>query len=359
MLSRHRKATATPNRTPATDSRATAIGCRVVPANRVAQTISADRANVLAVVSFGTPPPPGVDVPTIALPCPPLGGPAVAEIWTAASPVSIGEEHGIHYASDGTVMFGAIRAPTSTATVEIVTHELYRKILDFLTASGFSHLLRIWNAVPHINAIPDAGECYQLFCVGRYRAFAERAEWGATGERLPAATAVGTVGNELYVHFIAAKEPGIHIENPRQVSAYHYPRQYGPRSPSFSRATLSTGNSPARLYISGTASIVGHETRHAHNLPGQLREILHNLDVLLVHVAAKGYYRWRSVSELSLLKVYLRRAEDVEPARQLLAGHLYRDTMVIFLQADICRSDLVVEIEALGEAPCSTSATSA
>ena len=49
---------------------------------------------------------------------------------------------------------------------------------------------------------------------------------------------------------------GTPVENPRQVSAYRYPREYGPQSPTFARALLPP--SPrVPLLLSGTASIDG------------------------------------------------------------------------------------------------------
>ena len=40
------------------------------------------------------------------------------------------------------------------------------------------------------------------------------------------------------VYFLAGRTAPVFVENPRQVSAYHYRREYGTHSPSFSRAAL-------------------------------------------------------------------------------------------------------------------------
>jgi hypothetical protein len=58
------------------------------------------------------------------------------------------------------------------------------------------------------------------------------------------------------------------------VSAYDYPRQYGPAAPSFSRAALTPD---PLLLISGTASIVGHASVHLGDVTAQLEETLANL----------------------------------------------------------------------------------
>ena len=117
---------------------------------------------------------------------------------------------------------------------------------------------------------------------------------GATGFRgwkhssWPAATAVGRQDHSgvLQVYWLAGTEPGRPLENPRQVSAFNYPRQYGPAPPRFSRAMLVTGG----LLISGTGSILGHASHHAHDLSAQLDEILRNLASL----RQAGRRRWRN-----------------------------------------------------------------
>ena len=102
---------------------------------------------------------------------------------------------------------------------------------------------------------------------------------GATGN-VPAACAIGLVGGTLNIAFMAGTTPAVPVENPRQVSAYNYPADYGPRSPTFSRARA--GLSEARiLFISGTASIVGHQTVHPGDVVGQCRESMANIAAVL------------------------------------------------------------------------------
>ena len=85
----------------------------------------------------------------------------------------------------------------------------------------------------------------------------------------------------LQVYWLAARVAGTPLENPRQVAAYRYPRQYGPQSPTFARAMLPPAGSDMPLLLSGTASVVGHETRHPGDVLAQLDETFANLDSLL------------------------------------------------------------------------------
>ena len=68
-----------------------------------------------------------------------------------------------------------------------------------------------------------------------------------------------------------------------------------------------------------------------------------------VHLADK---KWEAAHFDGLkLKVYVRRPADLDAIRGALAPRLRPSTSIVFLQADVCREDLLVEIEATGESP--------
>ncbi len=85
----------------------------------------------------------------------------------------------------------------------------------------------------------------------------------------------------ISIYFLAARQPPKMIENPRQTSAYHYPPKFGKHSPIFSRACVWGEPGSARLFVSGTASIVGHETIHRGDVVAQTRETMVNIGALL------------------------------------------------------------------------------
>jgi chorismate lyase/3-hydroxybenzoate synthase len=163
----------------------------------------------------------------------------------------------------------------------------------------------------------------------------------------PAATAVGKTSDarrSLQVCWLAGREPGVEIENPRQLAAYRYPRCYGPAAPSFSRAMLVPG---PLLLVSGTASIVGHESMHPGDTIAQLHETLDNLDALLRQAAETAARPVPRLGPDSLLKVYLRHANDAAPVVQQLHARLGDGLPLVILAADICRQELLLEIEAV------------
>jgi chorismate lyase / 3-hydroxybenzoate synthase len=142
----------------------------------------------------------------------------------------------------------------------------------------------------------------------------------------------------------------VFVENPRQVSAYDYPREYGTHSPAFSRATLLRQSGSVTLFISGTASIVGHRSLHVDDTAAQTRETLANIQALLAEAngVAPGA---RFTLEALACKVYVRRPGDLPVIQTELAAALGPEARILYLQADICRQDLLVEIEATATSP--------
>ncbi len=274
--------------------------------------------NAFTVIAFGE--------ALLSVDVPQLGAPS-AEVWRSPLPVQRYAREGIKLAGDGDILFGALSC--DDADPRRAAACVYDRLLGVARAEGYPHLLRVWNHVHDINRIDDGLERYRAFCAGRHEAFAKHG-YAMRGD-LPAASAVGMRAGGVASYFAASRAPAVSVENPRQVSAYDYPPRYGVRSPSFSRATRGAG----LVFVSGTASIVGHETRHAGDIEAQLEETLVNLDAI---VRAAGS------SEVLMMKVYVRRAADYPFIAARLAE---RRVPAMFLHAEICRADLLVEIEAI------------
>ena len=264
----------------------------------------------------------------------PSGG--LREVWQADEPIAHrGTSNGIRFACTNGLVFGMLQQDISDSGTEAAGRLAYQSIFDLIEQQGCPHLLRISNYLPGITHIEDGRERYRAFNAGRQAAFAARFRTNIQG---PAACGLGCSGDAIRLFFLAGNEPGYNLENPRQVSAFDYPDRYGASRPIFARATLAAG----RLFISGTASIVGHESRHISDAGAQTDEIVRNIDALLGEAARSS----RHVSRGDLqLKVYLRHPRDlaVVGARITAAGFALP---AAFLQADICRPELDVEIEA-------------
>ncbi len=323
--------------------------------------------DVLAAMVFGPRPsssPP--DPRLIRVGLEPLDSPGIIELWRASGPVRTGRDGPIQFAADGELLAGVIELDEREhGGLAAAAEWAYASIRRFQARCGHPHLLRMWNYFESINRGQGDEERYKQFCLGRAAglgppgsaaaeaARARRALRGRgpatawephTAGRFPAGTAIGRRDGSpiLQVYWLAGCAPGTPLENPRQVSAFRYPRRYGPVPPSFSRAMLV---SPRRLLISGTASIVGHASRHAGSLERQLDETLVNLESMLEHAAALQPTIPRRWGAHTLLKVYLRDGSAAGRAAGRLAERLPPGVQWLMLEADICRAELLVEIE--------------
>jgi chorismate lyase / 3-hydroxybenzoate synthase len=323
--------------------------------------------SVLGVVGFGAAPIiVRAPVPVTASMTPSLGSGDLCEVWRvagSASDLSNGElrHHSTRYrycddllfgcvlVDEGRLNLGAEQGMGSQAESRALlraTEIAYQEIFDVLGETEHQHLIRIWNYLPDINREVGGDERYRHFNSARQMAF--RNSGRATMGTVPAASALGSPsGSPLSIYFLASRQAPRMIENPRQTSAYHYPRKFGRHSPIFSRACVWGESGSSKLFISGTASIVGHETIHRGDVVAQTRETMTNISALLDEAnRVVGAARY-SLDALKL-KVYVRRPADLSAIEATLAQMLHADTSIVFLHADVCREDLLVEIEAVG-----------
>ena len=304
-------------------------------------------SETLAVLGFGAlaPSSAAIDDPRyLHVPLSPLREAAAPyEVWRSAGPVATGREGAIRYSHDGALMFGVLEWEEPDGGILHASAHAYAALVAFWRDSDYPHLLRIWNYFDAITLGVGDSERYRQFCVGRVQGLGD-----VDTRTLPAATAIGSRDGRrvLQVYWLAAREPGLPLENPRQVSAYRYPREYGPQSPTFARALLPP--SPrVPLLLSGTASIVGHASQHADSLRAQLDETLTNLDSLLGAARERAPTLSPHLDGTSRLKVYVRDATDADAVAAQLEARLGTRVPWLMLHADVCRRELLVEIEGM------------
>lgn len=281
----------------------------------------------------------------------------VLELWRTGDEVRAGTHGHVRYTCGSDILFGSLSLHEDelpSAALESGGHtplyettaRAYREIFATLAAVGHPHLLRVWNYIPDINAETHGLERYRQFNSARQEALIACGR--AVSGNVPAASALGAAaGSPLVIYFLASRNAPALIENPRQVSAYHYPAQYGPRTPAFSRAAAVGREDGAMLFISGTASIVGHRSMHAGDPAAQTRETLRNIEALLEQAACSVTGGKLPLESLAY-KVYVRDPRDLPLIRSQLRQAIGTDAAVLYLKADICRRDLAVEIEAVG-----------
>jgi hypothetical protein len=271
---------------------------------------------------------------------PVLAGPAEDKLFSSARPA--GRSGTLSLFAAGAWLLGAAAVPVRTGLKD-AAHRVY---FDLLQAVQGLHLARIWNFIPAINEPSPAGlENYREFCHGRSLAFEQRHGHAFT-TRVPSASAVGCQAATLTVAFAASPAVPRHVENPAQIPAYDYPPDYGPRAPSFSRATIVPDRNGTTVFVSGTAAIRGHATVAPDDLVGQLACTLANLNEIS-RACGLGPHLDRGRASGRHFKVYLRRPADQPFVAELLDEKLFvAGDRVSYLHAHICRQTLLVEIEA-------------
>lgn len=264
----------------------------------------------------------------------PLSGIApLVELWQAPGPWQDLEVDGLRLRHNGQLLCGHLWRP-ETAERDAVdcAREAYQALYRHSAALGYPEIWRTWNFIGAINEGEGDEERYRRFCVGRQAARPEAAP--------PAATAIGFPNGPLglQLFWLAAREPGQALENPRQTAAWRYPRRYGPVAPGFVRAMRVPTQPRPLLLVSGTAAVVGHRSRHPGNTLAQLREIHRNLEALLAVAGTR-------LGDEASIRAYVRDPAELGRVADWLAGSLPGGVRACVLHAEICRRELSVELE--------------
>jgi enamine deaminase RidA (YjgF/YER057c/UK114 family) len=294
---------------------------------------------------------PVVGYPTLSVDMDVLGADAVANVLTQlrtrlpVAQLNVPFDGGtFNVAQTAEHVFGVLTLDAQS-DIQTASYSAYQALLASCKDLGKPYLLRLWNYMPHINAAQGGEERYRLFNTGRRQALLV-AEYLAK-DGAPAACALGTHRGTCKIAFLAATKPCAPIENPRQVSAYKYPKDYGVNPPIFSRAGLFEQEGGKNiLFISGTASIVGHQTLHIGDIALQTKETITNIQAVLQEanrLAGSDLWTLRQLHG----QVYVRNRADMPIIQAILKQHELLN--FTYVHADICRADLLVEVEAYAQ----------
>ena len=234
----------------------------------------------------------------------------------------------------------------------------FDSIVDILDTEGLSlnNLVRQWNYIGNILEVKNGLQNYQVFnevrseYYGKYR----------TIPGYPAATGVGMKFGGVFLDFCAIKakdkikiKP---INNPNQLNAYEYGQNVLKGSsmkgksvkhpPQFERALLIINGSNRNLFISGTASIIGQETIGKGDIKEQTIVTIENIKKLtdLERINQIMGESDNVPGRYSLLRVYIKNQKDFETVKRICTEH-FPKIPASFIEADICRDDLLTEIE--------------
>lgn len=220
-------------------------------------------------------------------------------------------------------------------------------------------IVRQWNYIGNILQMKNNFQNYQIFNEVR----SEYYQRYRTLKRYPAATGVGMNHGGVIID-ISAFQPAasvslIAVKNPGQINAYEYGQQvlkgFSDKGkdvrnpPQFERGLLITGKGSSVFLISGTASITGQETVGTGDVEKQTIVTIENISVLS-DPSRVGQLMENSGlprKKYGFLRAYVKKQNDFATVRRICEKY-FPDVPVSYIEADICRDDLLVEIE--GEA---------
>jgi chorismate lyase / 3-hydroxybenzoate synthase len=159
---------------------------------------------------------------------------------------------------------------------------------------------------------------------------------------------VGHDDDALTIHCLTLAQPGFAVENPRQIPAFQYSSRYGPQPPCFARATIIAHPffDHPMLITAGTASILGEQSVHPNNLERQFSESLENLRTLIDHAQGQEHPP-ATLDAFVDLRVYHTRRQDAAAVENLIRRSIGSATPLQIMRAELCRSNLLVEIEGI------------
>lgn len=274
----------------------------------------------------------------LELALPPLDGGPFAEVWSSDRIAGRGASGPFRWVRFGGRLF-AWAVFGEDGDLEAVSYRACGELLALARAQGCPRLLRVWT---HLPDLARDGR-YQAFCAGRRRAMTEDA--AALAAPLPAATTTGSAAPGFALLALTAAAAPRALDNPRQTPPPDYPAALGPRGPSFSRGAWHADGDSRALFLSGTASIVGHATRHPGDAAAQAREALRNHAAVVEQARLAGLAVPERAQDLPFQKVYLADPADLAAARAALDRALGAAAPRRFVQSGLCRAGLRLELE--------------
>lgn len=250
----------------------------------------------------------------------------------------------------------------SIKTNSELTFQKMKKLLKYENLE-FSNIIRQWNYIENILDF-EKSKNYNL---QNYQALNNiRAEFYSKSNWIngyPAATGIGMNSGKITTNFIAIKNIGNTIIFPIHSNVQSDAHKYSERvlisdknennTPKFERGKIVFYNINIDFYISGTAAIVGENTIKALDIEEQTKVTLKNIKNLVSkknlenNIPPDFSSRIKNnvkLNEFSNFRVYVKNETDIPKAKQICEQYI-SSTPAIYLVADICRENLLVEIE--------------
>jgi enamine deaminase RidA (YjgF/YER057c/UK114 family) len=229
----------------------------------------------------------------------------------------------------------------------------FKTLQQLLSETGFEILdiTRQWNYIEGILSSNERHQHYQIFNDARTKFYEDHFR----EKGYPAATGIGMQKGGILIEYIAIRGDQVYnvpMDNPQQIPAHQYhpdclmgvPAGDSKTTPKFERGRFVDLQGEEVFFISGTAAIMGEKTANPGDAEQQTRLTINNIDRLV----SKDNLLKNNIEPRDLrynyLRIYLKHKKDFRKVREICLER-YGSVPIVWLQADICRKDLEVEIE--------------
>ena len=239
------------------------------------------------------------------------------------------------------------------------TFDVANKILEAENMS-FKNVIRQWNYIENITNTTQnqSGEYqyYQIFNDTR-ALFYENSQLRFD---FPAATGIGCDTGGFALELIALSSPdlfkSISIKSPVQKNAYEYSdgvligdaiHPVARQAPLFERAKMVMYKNSAIVYVSGTAAISGEKSVETRDPEHQTELTIQNIFELVTETNLRLNNIHRKVKTMSpsYVRAYVKNKDHNDLVDKICKKH-FAGTPLLLVQSDVCRDELLVEIEA-------------
>lgn len=256
------------------------------------------------------------------------------------------------------LFIGGLRAISPGLGVREQADEIFDRLDQILNIEGMpiSSIVRQWNYIENILAIKNGRQHYQEFNDSRSQFYNKTTFVNG----YPAATGVGASCAGVIVdldalHPLRHDVRVVSLNNSMQVPAHGYSASVLPgendwetgrkSTPKFERGKVIVDGNKGYIYISGTAAIRGEKSINGASLEEQTRTTLENIQYLISdeNLAKAGIYDVESVRFCSL-RIYLKENHFYDQVKKIVE-ELFCGLPAVYLKGDVCRHELLVEIE--------------
>jgi len=249
---------------------------------------------------------------------------------------------------------GGILPPDISAPFSIQSNAVFSQVEAILIKENFpiNCIVRQWNYIENITMFEGDHQHYQDFNDSRSHFYA-KVDWR---DGYPAATGIGTQQGGVMVEIIAFSGDGLincALDNPLQIAAHRYSQKVllgaddpvlkNHGTPKFERARVVGLPDSQTIFISGTAAIRGESSLNIDDVKEQARITMENIDRL---ISPENYPLKAASRSYKLLRIYVKNCSDMEAVGSYMSIH-YPNAIKIYICADVCREELLLEIEGI------------